>query len=304
MLYAPILDTLLHVPSCRKEEGMSPSPNTQRIHLKVLESPPIARDIQAFLLDAQARDLSPGRLRFYRQKLRSLLDYLTDQGLKDIESVTPNHLRGWLVHLQRTHHNSGGVHACFRAAKAFFRWLYREGYLSENPVARLTAPRTPLELLEPVSLEVVRAVLDTCDKRSKLGCRDRAIILGLLDTGCRASEFLSINIGDVNFDDGSMLIRHSKGRKARVVFLGAKSRRGGGLALPQTPHGRGDIVPPVGDPKRRAAELLRPAGYPEAAGAEGRGGRAYARQLRAGLRPVRSAEWGRHLLLTETDGPQ
>jgi site-specific recombinase XerD len=83
----------------------------------------------------------------------------------------------------------------------------------------------PQELLEPVAVETVRAMPDSCDRRHELGCRDQAIMLCLLDTGCRASEFLSIDIGDVNFADGSVQLRHTKGRKACVVFLGAKSRR-------------------------------------------------------------------------------
>jgi len=78
--------------------------------------------------------------------------------------------------------------------------------------------------LEPVPLEVVRAMLSTCG-RDLLGCRDRAVIMALLDTGCRASEFLRLDIGDVNFDDGSVLVRQSKSRRPRVVFLGARSRR-------------------------------------------------------------------------------
>ena len=57
------------------------------------------------------------------------------------------------------------------------------------------------------------------------GTRDRAIFLSLLDTGARASEFLSINLEDINPIIGEILIRQGKGRKPRTVFIGQKSRK-------------------------------------------------------------------------------
>ena len=51
------------------------------------------------------------------------------------------------------------------------------------------------------------------------------MMLGLLDTGARAKEFLNINLEDVELATGSVLIRQGKGRKPRMVFLGRKTIR-------------------------------------------------------------------------------
>ena len=51
------------------------------------------------------------------------------------------------------------------------------------------------------------------------------MILGLLDTGARAKEFLDLNLEDVELASGSVLIRQGKGRKPRMVFLGRKTVR-------------------------------------------------------------------------------
>ena len=50
------------------------------------------------------------------------------------------------------------------------------------------------------------------------------ILLALVDTGARASEFLNINLEDMNQATGAILIRSGKGGKPRTVFLGKKSR--------------------------------------------------------------------------------
>ena len=41
-------------------------------------------------------------------------------------------------------------------------------------------------------------MLQTCERKTFTGDRDRAIFLTLLDTGLRAAEFLALNIGDVS----------------------------------------------------------------------------------------------------------
>jgi site-specific recombinase XerD len=47
----------------------------------------------------------------------------------------------------------------------------------------------------------------------------------LLDTGTRASEFLNIQLDDLELASGSILIRKGKGHKPRIVFIGSKSRK-------------------------------------------------------------------------------
>ncbi len=65
----------------------------------------------------------------------------------------------------------------------------------------------------------------SCATVTLTGERDAAILLCLLDTGARASEFLDINLNDINQARGDILIRQGKGRKPRTVYIGKQSRR-------------------------------------------------------------------------------
>ena len=47
----------------------------------------------------------------------------------------------------------------------------------------------------------------------------------VLDTRCRASEFVALRLGDAKVSTGVVIVRHGKGQKQRVVFLGVNSRR-------------------------------------------------------------------------------
>lgn len=151
--------------------------------------------------------------------------WLQEQGVSELGEITPPLLRRWLLHLGERR-NPGGVHANCRSIRAFLRWSWEENEIdTSDPISRVKPPKVPQELLEPVSLGNLGALLGTCDGQTFTGCRDRALLLALLDTGCRASEFLSLNLADVNLADGRVMVRHGKGGKGRVTFLGVKSRR-------------------------------------------------------------------------------
>jgi integrase/recombinase XerD len=108
--------------------------------------------------------------------------------------------------------------------KTFYRWLLAEGDIEANPMLRLKAPRVPEQALDPVPPDTVRAMLDTCDK-GLLGLRDRALLLALCDTGARANELLSVNLADVDLASGAILLRVTKAKRPRVVFLGKRARK-------------------------------------------------------------------------------
>ena len=95
-----------------------------------------------------------------------------------------------------------------------------------NPVAKVKAPKVRHEPVEPVPMPDVKKMLATGRRRTFLGDTDRAIILALLDTGCRANEFLSLDVSDLSLHTGAVVVQEGTGNKKRVVFLGSKARRG------------------------------------------------------------------------------
>jgi integrase/recombinase XerD len=202
---------------------MLPSENNLRIRL--VSSNWIDREIEAFLIDRQARGLSPRTIHYYRQKLGLFHDYLEASEIKSIDDITPRLIRRFLVDLAASH-NAGGVHGIYRALRAWLNWYEEEEDDNwPNPIRKVHPPKVPQQLLDPLSLDDLKAMLSTCTGHSFANDRDRAMLLALLDTGCRRAEFCGLNLADVNLSDGSVLIRHGKGDKPRVVFLGAKSRK-------------------------------------------------------------------------------
>lgn len=185
-----------------------------------LTSGALALAYEAFLLDCEARRLSPKTLRYYRQQLEPFLEALKGQGIKTPGQITANHVRRYYVLLQRRGLAEASVHAAARAIRAFCNFMVYEGMLEESPLKRVKMPKQTQQLLPAFTPEEAERILAACKFD-----RDRAIVLCLLDSGCRLSEFVALNVGDFDLKSGVVKVRHGKGRKQRVVFLGARARK-------------------------------------------------------------------------------
>ncbi|GAG01544.1 unnamed protein product, partial [marine sediment metagenome] len=189
-----------------------------------LSHSPIEQEITAFLIDRQARGLSPSTIEYYREKLATFRAYCIAQGVSSLYAVTARLMRSFLLALFETH-NPGGVHGHYRAVRAFLNWWEMEvepaGWA--NPMRKVRAPKVRQEPLPPVVLEDLRAMLRTCERKTFAGDRDRALLM--LDTGVRRAEMCALNIEDLNLVTGTILIRRGKGGGSRTTFVGAKTRR-------------------------------------------------------------------------------
>jgi integrase/recombinase XerD len=182
--------------------------------------------IEQWLIDAKIRNLSPRSIAFYRQKIDNFLGFCDTRQISRISQITPNELRLYVLHLQESH-NPGGVHAHYRTVRTFLNFWEGETEPDDwrNPTKKVKPPKTPLDPLEPVEKNKVRRMVEACHGGTLLDTRDRAAILFLFDCGARASEFLSLDLGDLDLVRGEILIRHGKGNKSRVGFLGKSTRK-------------------------------------------------------------------------------
>lgn len=198
----------------------------QPSYLHMVQRHELDLDLNEFMIDRRSRNLRPKTMRWYSQSLAIFRAFLATQEITDLADVTAGVLRRFLVDLTERGHNAGGLRNIFGAVRAWLLWFGQEhapeGW--SNPLRGVKSPRATDAPMEPISLETVKALLATCD-RTFTGERDRAIIMALLDTGCRASEFCAIDLADLNPATGAIVLRseHTKSRRDRLVFLGART---------------------------------------------------------------------------------
>jgi len=199
---------------------------SQRTIFKLSGDDYITDVIEAFLIDRKIQNKKPGPLSFYREKLAKFLTFCEGQQISTIFQVDASSIRKFLLWLEDTGHNPGGIHGFYRSIKALLKWYESEiepdGW--HNPIKKIKSPKVDIEPLEPLPVETIKALLNNCEN-SIYGLRDKAIIFMLFDTGLRASEILSLNISDINYLTGEILLRSGKGGKPRYVYLGKAARK-------------------------------------------------------------------------------
>lgn len=185
----------------------------------------IAIVIEGFLRDRKAAGKAPGTIEYYAYHLKVFHEFCTAQAVEYIGDISPDLLRRFLL-LFAESHKPGGVHASFRALRVWLRWVDAEEIMPagwRNPIHKVKAPTVPEQILDPVPLEAVSALLAAC-KTGHHAERDRAIFLLLLDTGIRARELCRLNINDLD-PAGAVTIHKSKSNKPRLVYISRTTRR-------------------------------------------------------------------------------
>jgi integrase/recombinase XerD len=106
-----------------------------------------------------------------------------------------------------------------RAFKSFYGWLHAEGEVDYNPAAKLKHPKVDEP---PVTVAVetdYRQMLAVCDRTSKVGRRNAAIIGMFWSTGMRRGELVGLDVDDVDLNSRTARIARTKTGKPRTVPL-------------------------------------------------------------------------------------
>ena len=137
------------------------------------------------------------------------------------EDVTQEHVYAYLGGCRSLADESR--HRYFREVRCFFNWLVDSDYLEKSPFRGMKNVRLPQRIIQPLAAEEIGRLLEACGT-GKIGLRDRALLMLLLDTGARCSEVVQLELSAVDLADGRIRILHGKGNKQRVVPFAGKCR--------------------------------------------------------------------------------
>jgi integrase/recombinase XerD len=112
------------------------------------------------------------------------------------------------------------------ALRRFSAWLADEDETDRDELLGSKPPRIPTKVTPILRDDQLRALLAACSAGKDLRYRrDEAIVRLMVETGARAGEVVAITVGDVDFRNGSVVIRRGKGGKGRTVPIGPQTGR-------------------------------------------------------------------------------
>jgi len=179
-------------------------------------------DIEAFIdVLWMERGLSENTLTAYRSDLVSFAMVLNKKQ-QNIMAARREDLLDYLASRA-----SQGAHARTTARilstmRRFFQYQIRQGHISEDPCARIDAPKVTPALPKLMTEDEVDALLEAPDTEQVLGMRDRTMLEILYASGLRVTELISLEVSNINLQQGVVRVT-GKGGKERLVPLGEEA---------------------------------------------------------------------------------
>ena len=133
-------------------------------------------------------------------------------------------IRGFLEHLGEQNYSPATMARKIATLRSFYKWAHKHGITASNPMTMIRTPKQVKRLPKVVSLEQIEQLLSAPNDQEVLGARDRAMLETLFSTGIRVSELVDLDVQDLDEDGEALLIR-GKGKKERLVPLGAHALR-------------------------------------------------------------------------------
>jgi integrase/recombinase XerD len=129
----------------------------------------------------------------------------------------------YLLELKERRYAATTIARKIAAIKSFYGFLVAEGILRDNPTRDMPSPKVGKSLPRPISIAQARLLLEQPAKRSTPEAkRDSAMLHLLYASGMRVSELVSLNLTDINIDDGYVRC-FGKGHKERIIPIAPRA---------------------------------------------------------------------------------
>jgi len=185
---------------------------------------------------------SPLTLEAYRRDVERLVDYVRVKGATSPIDITSRILRDFVYHLKDLGLSPSSIRRNISAVRTYFRFLLSDGVVTRDPSERLETPRRWRTLPDVLTVPEISKLLAAPTLDDPLAFRDRAMLEIAYGAGLRVSEWISIGVRDVLFEDKLVRV-FGKGSKERLVPIGRSARvvpyflcRTRARACPRTTH--------------------------------------------------------------------
>ena len=173
---------------------------------------------------AAERRLAANTLTAYHDDLAAFFTFVAQKRkISDIAAISGDDLRAYLSHCHRLGIATRSNARRISALRAFFRFLIREGIISEEPTALIDLPKSGRPLPKVLTVPEVTRLLAAAAGNNPLALRNHAMLHLLYATGMRVSELVNLPVAAVHLAAGHLRVL-GKGDKERLVPFGEAAR--------------------------------------------------------------------------------
>jgi integrase/recombinase XerD len=166
------------------------------------------------------RGLAQNTLESYSRDLRRFILFAGEnRKITDIQDVTPEVLVEYLTQIRDEGLAANSMNRSLAALRGFYKYLLREGIITQNPLANIELAKVWMKLPDTISKEEMKTILAQPGTNTIPAIRNTAMLELLYATGIRVSELINLTMNSVNWQVGFLIVM-GKGSKERIVPVG------------------------------------------------------------------------------------
>ena len=173
-----------------------------------------------FIQEKNAQSLSASTLRNYRQSFEFLCQ---NSGYNDktlTEEVDQKAIFSFINNMKLKNVQPSSINHYLRDVRTFLYWCMDSTRAYISPAFKVKEIEKQEEQLKLFTDEELNALLEKPTRREDYPAwRTWAIVNWVLATGNRASTICEVKIGDINFAQKEITLRHTKNKKAQIIPL-------------------------------------------------------------------------------------
>lgn len=150
----------------------------------------------------------------YRRDVEQFLEFVA---VKDVAKVTKNDVTEFVQDLNQQHFAPKTMARKLSAIREFFKFLFSEKEIKENPCANILTPKQEKPLPKFLTEKEIHELIEAARKDENVIHLRMAFMLELMYAcGLRVSELVCLPENCINFDKKQILVK-GKGNKERIV---------------------------------------------------------------------------------------
>lgn len=164
------------------------------------------------------RRLSENTATAYRRDLGILVRYCEQHQVNQWRDLDAHAVRALAGAEFRRGRSPSSLQRLLSSARAFCRWLIREGVITHNPAVDIRAPNAQRRLPSVLDVDQVARLLELPGDNAEV-IRDRAMLELFYSSGLRLTELCDLDLVALDLDDREVRVT-GKGAKTRIVPVG------------------------------------------------------------------------------------
>lgn len=165
----------------------------------------IERSLSANSIDAYRRDINRFRAFLEQEKIN----------LGPLE-INKDHIKGFVKTIQEEGLSERSQSRMLSGIRSFYQYLVYEDHLEMNPANQVDTPKLGTKLPEVLSKEEINKLIESIDRSTNEGERNRAILETLYGCGLRVSELVELSRSNILWKENLIKVL-GKGNKERLV---------------------------------------------------------------------------------------